>query len=276
MAAAERNNEDTPARADEEVGAHYEDSARAEGLAKLYDAPTPLGEFYRDRMRRIGALLEEVDGDLLDAGCGTGQMLRFLRDSRPGQFALTGLDRSPSVIGVARRVVGDDAGVRLVVGRIEEMPFPAASFDVVLAMGSLEYVTGIDQALAEIARVTRPGGLAIVTMQNRWSPYRLWDAKVWSPVRRRLGGVESPIVRRLGTRRLRGELTGAGLTPLSVVNYGFNMLLPPLDVKFPRLAIAVQRRLDQVARGPLRRVATDYIVVSLRNPGERATGATAA
>ena len=252
-------------RTDETVGAHYADAARAEGLAELYDAETPLGEFYRDRMRRIGRLLEDEGGALLDAGCGTGQMLRFLAETQPGRFALTGLDRSAAVIDVARRVVADD--VRLVEGRLEKLPFEGSSFDVVLAMGSLEYVGDVEQALAELARVTRPGGRAIVTMQNRWSPYRLWDATVWASVRRLRGGVESPLVRRLERRRLLEKLVRAGFAPEAVNDFGFNVLVPPLDAKFPRAARRLRRGLERVARGPLRLVATDYMVVARREAG---------
>lgn len=254
---------DTSLQLDQVVGVHYSDPARAEGLARLYDAETPLGAFYRDRMWRIAALLEGLQGDLLDAGCGTGQMLRFLRDSCGDRLSLTGLDRSESMIEVARNVV-DDAYVRLTVGRIEQMPFASSAFDVVLAMGSLEYVSNMDEAIAEIARVTRPGGLAIVTMQNRWSPYRLWDATVWSRVRRRRGAAESPIVRRLRERRLRSALETAGFTPRAVLYYGFNLLLPPLDSRFPEAALRLQRIVEPIARGPLRRIATDYIVAARR------------
>jgi SAM-dependent methyltransferase len=249
---------------DARVGSHYEDPARAAGLARLYQAETALGEFYRDRMRRIAGLLEGIRGDLLDAGCGTGQMIRHLRDSRPGELTLTGLDRSESVLDVARGVVENDPAIRFVVGRLEQMPLPDTAFDVVLVMGSLEYVTDVEQAVAEVARVTRPGGLAIVTMQNRWSPYRLWDATVWSTLQRRRGSVESPIVHRLGERRLGRVLAAAGLEPLSVINYGFRLVLPPFDTRFPRFAIGAERRLARIARGPLRRVATDYIVVARR------------
>jgi SAM-dependent methyltransferase len=249
---------------EERVSVHYDDPALAEGLARLYDEPTPLGDFYRNRMRLIAGILQGISGALLDAGCGTGQMLRFLHDARPGDFILTGLDRSPAIVDVARRVVAGDPEVRLAVGRIEEMPFDDASFDVVLAMGSLEYVARIDQAITEIARVTRPGGLAVVTMQNRWSPYRLWDLKIWSPLERRRGVGRSPIAHRLGSHRLRSELAAAGLVPRAVVGYGFNLLLPPLDAKLPELAIGLQRRLDRVLRGPLRRIGTDYVVVAER------------
>lgn len=255
---------DTRSPTDQEVAAHYEDRGTAAGLARLYEAATPLGEFYRGRMRRVAGLLEGVQGELLDVGCGTGQMIRYLRDSRPGQFALTGLDRSASILAEARRVVDDDPAVRLVTGRVERMPFAPATFDVVLAMGILEYVASTEQAVREIARVTRPGGLAIVTMQNPRSPYRLWDAIVWSRVRRRRRVAASPIVGRLRVRRLRTTLAAAGLTPLSVVYYGFDLLLPPLDSRFPKLAIRLQRGLDGIVRGLLRRIASDYLVVARR------------
>jgi ubiquinone/menaquinone biosynthesis C-methylase UbiE len=252
---------------DQEVGAHYEDAGRAEGLARLYDASTPRGEFYRDRLRRIASLLEGARGDLLDAGCGTGQMLRFLRETRRESFRLTGLDRSEEMVEVARRVLGDAEDIRLVTGRLEQMPFETASFDVVMAMGSLEYVTGIEQALDEIARVTRPGGLAILTMQNPRSPYRIWESSIWARVRRRRGQVDSPIVSRLAKRDMRRRLAEAGLAPQSVVPYGFSVLVPPFDSRFPRAALRLQRSAERFASSPLRWLATDYIVVARRAGG---------
>lgn len=256
--------------ADADVAAHYDDPVRAEGLAGLYEARTPLGEFYRDRVRRIAGLIEDVDGTLLDAGCGTGQMLRFLQTSRPRDLSLTGLDRSQPVLEVARSMLADDPAVRLVNGRLEAMPLPDGSFDVVLAMGSLEYAADLALALGEIARVTRPGGRALVTMQHRLSPYRLWEDRVWSRVRRRRrGGVASPIRHRCGPRQLRRLLTAAGLNPVSVVDYSFRLLPAPVDDYLPRLATTLQRRLARIGRGPVRVLATDYIVVARRRGDRR-------
>ncbi len=252
-------------RQDDEVGLYYEDANRAYWLAREYDADTPSGEFYRSRLTRIAGLLDGTGGELLDAGCGTGMMLSFLRKSRPDQFALTGLDRSASMIDAAKRVVADGAGIRFVVGRIEEMPFAADSFDVVLLMGSLEYVTSVEQALAEIARVTRPGGRVVVTMGNRWSPYRLWETMIWSHLRRHRGEVESPVVRRVDERRLRDDLERSGLKPVSVLRYGFNICVPPLDTRYPRFALRLERSLERLARGPICHVATDFAVVAERS-----------
>jgi SAM-dependent methyltransferase len=247
---------------DRVVGAHYEDESTAHGLARLYESPGVLGDFYRDRMRRIAELLGDAGGNLLDVGCGTGQMLRFLRDTRPERFVLTGLDRSSSAIQEAREVVDGDPSVRLVVGRAERLPFSDRAFDVVLAMGLLEYVASLEDALRELARVTRPGGLVVVTMQNPRSPYRLWDASLYSWLRRRRGDRPSPVLRRLPPGRLRSALREAGAEPVALVRYNFNLLLPPLDSRLPGLALQLKRHVETVARGPLRGLANDYIVVA--------------
>jgi ubiquinone/menaquinone biosynthesis C-methylase UbiE len=248
----------------EAVAAYYNDRARPGALAALYAAATPLGRLYRVRMNLILALLAPCPGGtLLDIGCGTGQMLRFLEERRPGDFVSTGLDESASMLEQAGKVVGDR--VRLVTGRAERLPIEDGAFDVALAMGVYEYVQDVGAAVRELARVLRPEGLAIVTMQNRWSPYRLWDSAVYRHVRRLREGPVSPIVSRVGERRLRALLAAAGLSPVDVVYYDFNIFPAPLDTRLPRAAMRVADRLEHVGRGPLRRLGTGFIV-SARKP----------
>jgi ubiquinone/menaquinone biosynthesis C-methylase UbiE len=249
--------------ADDVVGAHYAPRSVADGLARLYDEPTPLGDLYRTRMHHILELVAGRRGRLLDAGCGTGQMLGLLRDAAGDRFALTGLDRSAAAIELARETVGAD-GAELVVGRIEELPFPAASFDVVLAMGSLEYVADLDRSLAELARVSAPGGLVVLTMQNPRSPYRAWERAVWTPVQRRRGIETSPVLRRVPLQRLRGSLQSHGLRPTTVLHYNFNVCMSPIDSRAPQLARGIQRVLAARTPAPLRWIAADYIVAALR------------
>jgi ubiquinone/menaquinone biosynthesis C-methylase UbiE len=260
---------------DEEIGRHYEDASLARNLARAYEEPTRAGDFYRDRMARIGQLLAEETGALLDAGCGTGQMLRHLSQTRPGAFTLIGLDRSSSVIDVARTIVGDDSSVQFVAGRMEDMPFSDAVFDVVLAMGSLEYVRDVERAVGEIARVLRRGGLAICTMQNPHSPYRLWDAKIWGLVRGQRGTSASPIVRRLTRRALCGILSAVGLEPQVVEAYGHYLLVPPLDAILPRIRFGRPPSLRDACHRRLGLLASDYIVVA-RRMHPRATSSTRA
>ena len=88
---------------------------------------------------------------VLDLGCGAGQVGVWLR--RHGLRALS-LDRlaPPEPDGGAPRLVAD----------AHTLPLPTAAFDAVLAECSLSVMAAPEQALAECARVLRPGGWLIV------------------------------------------------------------------------------------------------------------------
>ena len=249
---------------EQDIAAHYDDLSRARSIARLYEASTPAGERYRDRMARVAKHLEGLDGSLLDVGCGTGQMIRFLRRTCPGQFVITGIDPSLPMLRVAGELVGADADVRLEIGRIERVPFPDSTFAVVLVMGSLEYANDVDGSLAEVARVTGPGGRVIVTMMNRHSPYRIWDAAVAARLRKRRGGVESPVRHVVSERPLCTALKASGLSPVEIEYFDFNVVPAPLDARFPRIATFVERRLRPLADTKLRRLANDFLIVANR------------
>lgn len=100
---------------------------------------------------------------LLDAGCGTGALLeRYAGADRE----LAGFDLSPGMLRQARNrraIRGADlragsAGV--------SWPFPDSSFDRVVAVAMLEFVDRLDIALDELARVLRPGGRALFTVED--------------------------------------------------------------------------------------------------------------
>lgn len=122
------------------------------------DAP-PTEEAAYEAQTFVQTLLRHLRPGLavLDAGCGTGGLLWFLH--RRG-FAVAGVDASAAAVETARRAV-PDADLR--VASIEALPFPDASFDAYLAIGSWEYPEqGPDAAAREAARVLKPGGLAFV------------------------------------------------------------------------------------------------------------------
>jgi ubiquinone/menaquinone biosynthesis C-methylase UbiE len=87
----------------------------------------------------------------------------------------------------AVRAKGAD-NVTRVVGSVESIPFADESFDVVLALGVLEYVDA-ERALSEIRRVLRPDGRLLVSMLNPMSPYRFVEWHVYWPLLRLLGRV---------------------------------------------------------------------------------------
>ena len=100
-------------------------------------------------------------GALLDVGTGTGRMVELLA-LRAGQ--VTGLDKSPEMLRLARARLQHLPAERLalVQGEFTALPFAAAAFDTVLFHQVLHYALAPELALAEAARVTRPGGIIAV------------------------------------------------------------------------------------------------------------------
>jgi ubiquinone/menaquinone biosynthesis C-methylase UbiE len=90
--------------------------------------------------------------------------LRTLGAALPRETKFFGLDLSPHYIARAREVLPREQDVSLVSDNAEKLPFLDGSFDVVTSVFLLHEIPGDVRArvLAEMARVTRPGGLVIV------------------------------------------------------------------------------------------------------------------
>lgn len=102
-----------------------------------------------------------VDGtkSVLDAGCGPGGFLSYLRVAgHAGR--LVGLDRSDAMISEASE---RDASVEWVVGDVERLPFTDGEFDRVSARHMLYYLDDIGSALSELERVTASDGSFLAT-----------------------------------------------------------------------------------------------------------------
>ncbi|HJL19390.1 MAG TPA: metalloregulator ArsR/SmtB family transcription factor [Sandaracinaceae bacterium LLY-WYZ-13_1] len=107
-------------------------------------------------------------GDVLDAGSGDGTLAALIA---PRARSVTCLDRSETVLDAARRRLRDRTNVSFARGDLRELPFEAARFDRVMLFNVLTYVPDAARALAEAARVLRPGGhLAIVTLRAHDRP----------------------------------------------------------------------------------------------------------
>lgn len=102
-------------------------------------------------------------GAVLEAGCGTGLILRRLQQLNNGQ-ATVGVDLSAGMLQVART-----RGLRIAQASVDALPFPDASFDTVVSFKVLAHVPEIERALHELARVTRPGGHLLLEFYNRYS-----------------------------------------------------------------------------------------------------------
>jgi ubiquinone/menaquinone biosynthesis C-methylase UbiE len=111
----------------------------------------------RETLRRIPMTSK---ARVLDVGCGTGELLRRLRAKYP-DAVLAGLDPVPEMLAVARDKLSGKEDLRI--GYADSLPWPAASFDVVVSCNMFHYITHPVEALREMARVIRPGGAMVLT-----------------------------------------------------------------------------------------------------------------
>jgi ArsR family transcriptional regulator len=109
----------------------------------------------------VEALGPRVFDSLLDLGTGTGRLLELFA---PLYRRAIGIDASNDMLAVARANL-DRAGVghaQVRLGDIHHLPFAKNSFDVVTVHQVLHYLNDPERALAEAARVLRPGGRLLV------------------------------------------------------------------------------------------------------------------
>jgi len=99
--------------------------------------------------------------DVLEVGCGTGLILQ--RAAVLAKRAV-GVDISPGMLEHAKQ-----RGLDVYEGSATELPFEDNSFDLVYSFKVLAHVQGIEDALREIHRVTRPGGRIFAEFYNRTS-----------------------------------------------------------------------------------------------------------
>jgi ubiquinone/menaquinone biosynthesis C-methylase UbiE len=139
---------------------------RAAGYDSWFDGAWGRHAFTIEARALLRELGELGGRDLLDVGCGSGRFTALFEERGA---VCTGLDSDPAMLELAgRRVHG-----RLLVGDAHRLPFPAASFDLAVATTVLEFAAEPALVVAEMARVTRPGGRLVVGALNPSSPWGL-------------------------------------------------------------------------------------------------------
>ena len=100
---------------------------------------------------------------MLDAGCGTGLAGQALRDAGFGG-RLLGVDLSPDSVALA---VGRGIYDEVVVGDLQQpLPYDDDSVDAVVCVGVLTYVPDVAAIWGEFCRITRPGGVIVLTQRD--------------------------------------------------------------------------------------------------------------
>lgn len=123
-----------------------------------------VGEDERRQMKMF--ILENAEGDILDCGCGDGEVLKFLYPHRPGK--LVGIDISPEMVNKALLSLDDeqaeDDRIDFEIVDIECLIYDDGAFDTALMTDSLQYLGHPETALGEVARVLKKDGKLVATL----------------------------------------------------------------------------------------------------------------
>jgi ubiquinone/menaquinone biosynthesis C-methylase UbiE len=205
---------------------------RIEGLTDSY------ARWRSSRLRRITDALERqllfellgpaADKTLLDVGCGDGELASEL--ARRGAI-VTGLDADPTMIAAARRRTEiEGTQLHLVDGQAERLPFDDAVFDRVVAVTVLCFVRDAERAVAEMARVLKPGGLLVIGELGRWS--------LWATHRRIRGWLGDPIWRAAMFRTAAELRAFVEAASLKMIEFRGTAYYPPCGIAAGLLAPA--------------------------------------
>ena len=162
-------------------------------------------------------LLQRPPGRLLDVGCGTGDLAAvFMRHG----WQASGIEPSEQAAQFAR-----EAGIDAVNGTLADAPWEDGHFDAIVFNHSLEHIDKPAEALAEAARLLRPGGLLAVAVPNFGSWHRRLFGSAWFQLdlprhlqhfdRDSLGG----LVKRSGMQPLAFEAISMRPSPLGSLQY---------------------------------------------------------
>jgi SAM-dependent methyltransferase len=194
-------------------------------------------------------LIPEGTVTLLDIACGTGIVTRRLAEAG---LDVTGAD---AAYGMLRRATERMPG-RVVLADIRQLPFPSASFDAVSAIWLLHLLDDAERVVAEVARVLRPGGVFVTTVDKAASHDVGSDIDaVMAPRPRRAARDRSDLVASYAERHAllpagRASFRGCGqgrdpALAAADVRRGWYTLLPPGEPLTEQLASRLEQLPDQ-------------------------------
>lgn len=161
------------------------------------------------RARALTWAAPKLGEHVLDVGCGPGFLTADLAAGVGEAGSVLGIDQSEAMIELARRRCEPWPWVRIEPGDAVALGGADARFDLVVSTQVLEYVADIDRALAEVARVLRPGGRTVL-LATDWRSIA-WHSSDDARMQRMLDAWEEHLAHPALPRTLGRRLADAGL-----------------------------------------------------------------
>ncbi len=229
--------------------------AHFDEIATVYDESLPphVVEHYLRKRAAFVQALSPAGSAVVDVGCGTGALAQRLAERG---YRVTGVDPSAGMLDVMRsrtpQVIAVEAWGT-------ELPLADDSFDLALTVATMHHVAlpdAVRQTLAEMVRVTRPGGRVLIWDHNPRNPY-------WSNLMGRVPQ-DTGEERLIPADEVMSGLTAAGAQVISNQQLG---IVPDFTPRSALRAAAVAERLFERAPYVRQYAAHNVIVARKREPG---------
>jgi SAM-dependent methyltransferase len=148
------------------------------GLVAALDEQAGLPAVRRLRSTAVRLLGPRPGATLLDAGCGTGEMSRRLAGRVAPDGAVVAIDTSATMLAEARRRTVPSLPVEYRSGDITRLDLASEIVDGAYSERVLQHVDRSAAAIAELVRVTRPGG-HVVVVDTDWGMHAIHGADPW-------------------------------------------------------------------------------------------------
>ena len=211
----------------------------------------------RNHLVKVRAIADAIDastgGKVLEVGTGTGLHARWLLENTPIRY--TGFDASAAMLDLARdRLTAFTGRFALGITDAHRLPFEDGTFDASFCVGTLHHLNDPARGVAEIVRVTRPGG-RVAIMEPNWKYPSVLVYTAITPIEHNTF--------KISPDRLERWTRAAGLTDVHVEHL---LYTPPAPRSWGRFWDAVDRR---VARVPGLRRLSIVLLLTGRARAER-------
>jgi len=201
-------------------------------------------------------------GLVVDVGCGVGAPAAYLA----GRYdSYIGIDQSTEMIEAARHFNRSQGNAKFIAANVKTVILPPHTADIILSIGTLHHVTGLDDVISKLAQLARPGARFVVIEPQNGNP--VIQLMRW--IRGKVDESYSSEQRFFSEQELVSLLSRNGVVDLEIGYQGF--LTPPLAqvilnpqaifVPLSRLAVQIDHWLARHLRGPLQKLSFNIVLI---------------